>query len=83
MTDNIYGDIDLRAGVVPISKAAATLAELIRRVQTERQPLVVTQKGYPAAVILDVETYSDLRDFVKEHEKSAKAQATKNQPDEA
>jgi prevent-host-death family protein len=53
--------INLEDGVVPISKAASSLAALITRSRTQRTPIVVTQKGYPAAVILDVELYVVLR----------------------
>lgn len=50
-------DIDLMTGVVPISKAASSLAALLKQAREKRQPIVVTQKGYPQGVILDVESY--------------------------
>lgn len=53
--------IDLEEGVHPISKAAASLAELIRWCQTTHHPVVITQKGVPAAVLLDVESFEALR----------------------
>ena len=48
-------DIDLERGVVPISKAASSLAALIKRSRANHQPIVVTQKGYPTGVLLDIE----------------------------
>lgn len=54
-------DVDLERGVVPISKAASSLAALIKRSRANHQPVVVTQKGYPTGVILDVELYTALR----------------------
>jgi prevent-host-death family protein len=54
-------DPDLRTDVVPISKAASSLAALIKRARASRRPIVVTQKGYPQAVIVSVELYDLLR----------------------
>lgn len=56
--------IDLERGVLPISKAAASLAELIRWCRTTHQPVVITQNGAPAAVLLDVEGFEALRTVV-------------------
>jgi prevent-host-death family protein len=53
--------IDLRRGVVPISKAASSIAAMIKRAQQERHPIVITQKGYPAAVLLTVDDYLALQ----------------------
>lgn len=54
-------DVDLKQGVVPISKAASSLAALIKRSRANHQPIIVTQKGYPTGVILDVELFTALR----------------------
>jgi prevent-host-death family protein len=56
-------DVDLEAGVVPISKAASALASLLKRARERRQPIIVTQKGYPTGILLDIETYTALRDL--------------------
>ena len=60
-------DIDLQQGVVPISKAASSLAALIKRSRSQHQPIIVTQKGYPTGVILDVELFSVLRQLADLH----------------
>jgi prevent-host-death family protein len=52
--------IDLKHGVIPISKAASALAALIKRAGQERRPVVITQKGFPSAVLLDVDSYLEL-----------------------
>ncbi|RRR75112.1 MAG: type II toxin-antitoxin system Phd/YefM family antitoxin [Candidatus Viridilinea halotolerans] len=54
-------DVDLSSGVVPISKAASSLAALIKRSQERQQPIVITQKGYPSGVILPVDLFNALR----------------------
>jgi prevent-host-death family protein len=54
-------DVDLERGVVPISKAASSLAALIKRARVNRQPIVITQKGYPTGVLLDIELFTALR----------------------
>jgi prevent-host-death family protein len=58
-------NIDLQRGVVPISKVASSLAALIKRANAEHQPIVITQKGYPTGVILDIELYTALRDLAE------------------
>jgi prevent-host-death family protein len=54
-------DVDLLKGVVPISKAASSLAALIKWSRANHRPVVITQKGYPSGVILDVELFTALR----------------------
>jgi prevent-host-death family protein len=58
-------DIDLAEGVLPISAAASQLARRIKQAQATKKPIIVTQKGYPAGVILDIETYEALRALVR------------------
>lgn len=53
--------IDLQEGVLPISAAASQLARRIKQATTTRRPIIVTQKGYPTGVILDIESYTRLR----------------------
>lgn len=61
-------DVDLQQGVVPISKAASSLAALIKRSRSQHQPIIVTQKGYPTGVILDVELFTALRELAERHQ---------------
>lgn len=53
-------EVDLLKGVVPISKAASSLAALIKWSRANHKPVIITQKGYPSGVILDVEQYTAL-----------------------
>ncbi len=59
--------VDLEKGVVPISKAASSLAALLKRSQANHQPIVVTQKGYPTGVIIDIELFSAIRAFIEQN----------------
>jgi prevent-host-death family protein len=52
--------IDLRTGVVPISRAASSLAALLKRCASSSGPVIVTQKGYPTGVLLSIDDYSAL-----------------------
>ena len=61
MPTRINLNVDLQRGVVPISKAASSLAALIKRTGTTGQPVIVTQKGYPTGVILSIELFSALK----------------------
>lgn len=58
-------DIDLKLGVVPISKAASALAALIKRARVHHTPIIVTQKGYPTGVLLDIDTFTALRELAE------------------
>ncbi|MEI6180331.1 MAG: type II toxin-antitoxin system Phd/YefM family antitoxin [Chloroflexales bacterium] len=58
-------DVDLQSGVVPISKAASSLAALIKRSKERQQPIIVTQKGYPTGVLLPIDLYTALRALVQ------------------
>lgn len=60
-------DVDLERGVVPISRAASSLAALIARARASRRPIIVTQKGYPTGVILDIESFTALRQLAQRH----------------
>ena len=53
-------DVDLEGGVIPISKAASSLAALFKRAREQHPPIIVTQKGSPTGDILDVELYTTL-----------------------
>ncbi|ACL24027.1 type II toxin-antitoxin system Phd/YefM family antitoxin [Chloroflexus aggregans] len=67
ITKNLL-NVDLRQGVVPISKAASSLAALIKLSQSTHQPIIVTQKGYPAGVLIDVELFTALRELAERYE---------------
>lgn len=63
--------IDLQHGVVPISKAASSLAALLKRSRATQQPIIVTQKGYPTGVLLDIELFVALRQLADLHLRTA------------
>ncbi|ACL26600.1 MULTISPECIES: type II toxin-antitoxin system prevent-host-death family antitoxin [Chloroflexus] len=68
-------NIDLQGGVVPISQAAASLAALIRRAKESGQPVVITQKGYPSAVLLNIELFEQLRSLALQTEQARQREA--------
>jgi|GEM_PF-5431989 len=59
--------VDLERGVVPISKAAQRLAALIKQAHAAHRPIIVTRKGYPTAVILDIALYAYLCQLANAH----------------
>jgi prevent-host-death family protein len=73
-------NVDLESGVVLISKAASALAALIKRARERQQPIIVTQKGYPTGVILDVELYTTL--CARAAEAAAKGSTAQAEPAE-
>ena len=52
--------IDLRTGVGPLSRAASSLATLLKRCAASSGPIIVTQKGYPTGVLLTIDAYRAL-----------------------
>jgi prevent-host-death family protein len=63
---NVGGlDVDLQGGVIPISKAASSLAALLKRSEQRQQPIIVTQKGYPTGVLLPIGLYEALRELAR------------------
>ena len=51
--------------IKPVSAFRARAADLIERVRSTRRPLVLTQRGRSAAVIIAVEEYEDLVEEVE------------------
>ncbi|MEW5774988.1 MAG: type II toxin-antitoxin system Phd/YefM family antitoxin [Thermodesulfobacteriota bacterium] len=54
--------IHLTEDIRPLSEFRAGAAECIAQVRSSKRPLVITQRGKSAAVLLDVEVYEDLMD---------------------
>lgn len=52
----------LNQDITPLSEFRAKLTRCIEQVQQSKRPLVITQRGHSAAVVLDVEAYDDLID---------------------
>ena|SRR5437870_5916286 len=52
--------IRLDTDIKPVSEFRANAAELIERVKSSGRPLVLTQRGHSAAVVLDVSEYEHM-----------------------
>jgi len=50
----------LDSDIKPVSEFRANAAELLEHVRSTRRPLVLTQRGHSAAVLLDVADYAQL-----------------------
>ncbi len=50
--------------IIPVTDLRQDAAATLKRVRTSRQPVVVTQRGRAAAILLSVEAYED-----REHER--------------
>ena len=64
MSTRINLSVNLQRDVMPISKAASSLAALIKRSTSTGQPVVVTQKEYPTGVLLPINMFSVFKDLV-------------------
>ena len=56
------GRIKLNTDIKPVSEFRANAAELIEQVRESGRPLVLTQRGHSAAVVLDVTDYENMID---------------------
>jgi prevent-host-death family protein len=57
--------IRLTDDVRPLSEFRANVAAFVQRVRKTRRPMVLTQHGRSAAVLVDVEAYEELLDRVE------------------
>ena len=55
----------LNTDIKPVSEFRANAAELIEQLRTSRRPLVLTQRGHSAAVVLDVAEYERMVDEIE------------------
>ncbi|MGN6182239.1 MAG: type II toxin-antitoxin system Phd/YefM family antitoxin [Thermoanaerobaculia bacterium] len=55
----------LDTDIKPVSEFRANAAELIEQMRTSGRPLVLTQRGHSAAVVLDVAEYEQLVDEIE------------------
>jgi prevent-host-death family protein len=60
------GKVDLKEGVVPITKAATSLASLLKRARANHEHIVLTQKGRTAGVLLDIDEYLRLSQLAEQ-----------------
>ncbi|HEV2719742.1 MAG TPA: type II toxin-antitoxin system Phd/YefM family antitoxin [Thermoanaerobaculia bacterium] len=51
--------------IKPVSEFRANAAELIEHVKTNKRPLVLTQRGHSAAVVLDVAEYEGMLEEIE------------------
>ena len=49
----------------PLSEFRSNIAEVLERIQDTKRPVILTQHGSSAAVLLDVRTYEDLLEEVE------------------
>lgn len=59
------GRFDLREGLKPLSEFRANAAAVIAQVRRTKRPVVLTQHGRGAAVLLDVDEYEALLERVE------------------
>jgi len=53
--------IDVVNGVIPLGDFKANASRFIRHVRSSDRPLLITQNGKPAAVLLSPEAYEEIR----------------------
>ena len=61
-------EVDLSNGVIPITKATADLAGLIKQLKATNRPFLVTQNGYPTAAIMSVSLFQEMRDLIRQQQ---------------
>jgi prevent-host-death family protein len=67
--------VNLKADIKPISYIKTNAANMMKYVNDNKNPIIITQNGEAKAVLLDVESYQDMQDafslmgIIKESEK--------------
>ena len=56
------GTMRLRADIKPVTSLKTGAARLLRAVNETRRPVVITQSGEPKGVLLDFQTYEELKE---------------------
>ncbi|HVR41787.1 MAG TPA: type II toxin-antitoxin system Phd/YefM family antitoxin [Thermoanaerobaculia bacterium] len=57
--------VKLNSDIKPVSEFRANAAELIEQIRSSGRPLVLTQRGHSAAVVLDVAEYERMVDEIE------------------
>lgn len=52
----------MHADIRPVTHMKTRAAKLLAAVEETRRPVVITQRGRPKGVLLDITTYEELRD---------------------
>lgn len=52
----------LARNIKTVSEMKADAARLLAQINSDRRPVLITQDGKPRAVLMDVESYEELRD---------------------
>jgi prevent-host-death family protein len=55
-------DVNVSEGIVPLGEFKAKAAQILRELGDNDEPLVITQNGRPAAVVLSPAAFEELRD---------------------
>lgn len=54
-------DVDVAEGIIPLGRFKANASRLIRDLSSQARPLVITQNGRPAAVLLSPAAFEGIR----------------------
>jgi prevent-host-death family protein len=54
--------INLKENIKPISYIKTNAAEMMKYVNDQKNPIIITQNGEARAVLIDIETYQDTQD---------------------
>jgi len=55
-------DINVSSGIVPLGEFKARAAKILRGLSAEGEPVVITQNGRAAAVVLSPEAFEEMRE---------------------
>lgn len=55
-------DISVSNDIIPVGKLKSDFAKYLKEIQEKRNPLIITQNGKPAGVLISPEEFDDLRE---------------------
>jgi prevent-host-death family protein len=62
-------DVNVSEGIVPLGEFKAKASQLLRELKSRKDPMVITQNGRPAAVVLSPTAFEEIR--TRQHELEA------------
>ena len=66
--------------IIPVSKVRTNIAKLIKQTQEEEQPVIITQRSKPQAVLVSHSYFMALEEAILDQTDSIEAEKAKNEP---
>lgn len=62
-------DVNLTTDFLGMTEFRAEMSQTLERVEKTKRPVILTKGGLPSAVVVDVQSYQEMQDALKEAER--------------